>query len=39
VRIWRTQPGKFASEMHLRPHYQLDALAASVRLQTEMREA
>ncbi|TVQ55902.1 MAG: type VI secretion system contractile sheath large subunit [Phycisphaerales bacterium] len=37
IRIWETQPGRFASEIHLQPHYQLDSLAASVRFLT--REA
>ncbi|MCI0365251.1 MAG: type VI secretion system contractile sheath large subunit [Phycisphaerales bacterium] len=32
-------PGNYACEMHLLPHYQLDALTASVRLRTELAPA
>jgi type VI secretion system ImpC/EvpB family protein len=32
-------PGNFVCEMHLLPHYQLDALTASVRLRTELAPA
>jgi type VI secretion system ImpC/EvpB family protein len=38
VEVWETpgRPGHYRCTMHLQPHYQLDALAAGIRLTTEL---
>jgi type VI secretion system ImpC/EvpB family protein len=33
------KPGSYRSEIHLRPHYQLDQMVGSVRLMTELNQA
>lgn len=39
VRDMPNRPGAYYCEIHLRPHYQLDALAASVKLTTELAQS